>query len=216
MPTPTYAATEPGDWSITYGMPPILAPVLGVTGFVVVGDSRAATFPVGNLGGSKSCPHGLPGVTIGDVQPYVDNIASYMPIKGIVTDVGVNNSFQVPTGTEETNMPADLLNLVVKLRTFCPGTPGRVLVTTPMSYEKGFGVADATIISRSASVAAVSSAMISVCTAWSIPILDINTMFKQADGTAHAGYTVDGTHYSATGRAAWISAINTKLSALGW
>lgn len=192
------AANDGPHWPENVGCAKLRVQCIGPGAVVLTGDSRMESCTWGTLGSHSCVQAGFAGAYLQDVITYAPQALANLQAGAVVIQVGINNVYLLPTDPQNVSFAADYATLI---RDIAVTTP-RIVCTTIVPLEKGFGVPDQDIQERSQWASDLSQEIINVAVASRLPYVDLNGAFRQADLTALPGMTIDGIHFSAAGWAA--------------
>ena len=182
-------------WQNNVGVAGLRLQCIGPGAVVLTGDSRMESCTWGTLGGHPAVQAGFAGAYLRDILPLAPAACANLQAGAVIIHIGANNLYLPPDDPQNVGFIADLATLVGNIHT----TTRRIILTTIIPTEKGFSEPDVSVQTRGAFAANLSSQIIAAAATWSLPCVDLNGLFRQADLTAIAGMTHDGIHFSSAG-----------------
>jgi lysophospholipase L1-like esterase len=164
----------------------------------------------GTLGGHPCTQAGFAGAFLQNVINHAPQAIANLQAGAVVIQVGINNVFLLPTDPQNVSFAADYATLIRDIA----ATTSRIVCTTVVPMEKGFGVPDQDVQERSQWASDLSQQIVTVAKQSMLPCVDLNGAFRQADLTALPGMTIDGIHFSALGWASIRQLLDPAVAAV--
>lgn len=187
---------------------------------VVFGDSRIEGLPSLKVSGQDAVLWGFGGMSFLSAANPIATLQNfgYRP-KTFVSVVGVNTvggecqamAREEGSSTQEWLKRKEAVDLHIHMITALSPKP---TICTVVPYEEGFAVAGIStdIAKKSARLAAeINSIIVDAATRHGVHVLDLHAMMTNAAGTARAGLTCDGVHWSAAGASKFAEALAQRI-----
>ena len=178
---------------------------------LLCGDSRVAGWSLPSLAGRPVSMLGFGGARARDLRDYAVPAIQNASFDVGIFMIGVNNAFLTREDPETAGFASDIVALIQAMKVRCK----KVLATTPLPIQYGFGRPNDDVAWRNVLIRDLSSNIKSAAVNLGVEFLDLRGLADvNGDGSLPYGWTTDGIHFNATAYGVLKSWIEPKVSAL--